>query len=92
MAISGGSGRRQACPMSTIATPPVCQRVPRSWSRAIATLVCPPVSPHLAGFIVFPAIWILTSVYLQHKWRYTAWIHILTHIWLLYYYVTLSLR
>ena len=44
------------------------------------------------GFIIFPVIWILTSVYLRHKWRYTAWIHILTHVWLLYYYVSLSLR
>jgi hypothetical protein len=44
------------------------------------------------GFIVLPVIWILTYLYLRHKWRYTAWIHILTHVWLLYYYVSLSLR
>ena len=44
------------------------------------------------GFVVLPAVWILTYLYLRHKWRYTAWIHILTHVWLLYYYVSLSLR
>ena len=45
-----------------------------------------------AGFVVLPAVWILTYVYLRHRWRYTGWIHSLTHVWLLYYYVSLSLR
>ena len=44
------------------------------------------------GFIVFPLIWIFTYVYLRHSWRYTHWIHILTHVWLLYYYTSLALR
>jgi hypothetical protein len=44
------------------------------------------------GFLFFPLVWILTSWYLRHTWRYTHWIHILTHVWLLYYYVSLSLR
>jgi hypothetical protein len=44
------------------------------------------------GFVVFPLVWMLTDVYLRHEWRYTHWIHILTHVWLLYYYVSLSLR
>ena len=45
-----------------------------------------------AGFVVFPLVWIFVYMYLRHKWRYTHWIHILTHIWMLYYYVSLSLR
>ena len=44
------------------------------------------------GFIIFPLIWIATYFYLRHTWRYTHWIHILTHVWLLYYYVSLALR
>jgi len=44
------------------------------------------------GFVIFPLVWILTEAYLKTMWRYTHWIHILTHVWLLYYYVSLSLR
>lgn len=44
------------------------------------------------GFVVFPLIWIFVYAYLRHVWRYTQWIHILTHVWLLYYYTSLSLR
>lgn len=44
------------------------------------------------GFLLFPAIWLGVYMYLRHRWRYTHWIHILTHVWLLYYYVSLSLR
>ena len=44
------------------------------------------------GFIVFPLVWVFTHLYLRHVWRYTHWIHVLTHVWLLYYYVSLSLR
>lgn len=44
------------------------------------------------AFLTFPTIWLLVHVYLRHVWRYTHWIHILTHVWLLYYYVSLSLR
>ena len=48
--------------------------------------------PPCIGFIIFPLIWIATYAYLRHKFRYTHWIHVLTHIWTLYYYVSLSLR
>ncbi len=44
------------------------------------------------GFIVFPAAWLFTQLYLRFKWQYTHWIYILTHVWLLYYYVSLALR
>ncbi len=44
------------------------------------------------GFIIFPLIWTLDHFYLRTIWRYTHWIHILTHVWLLYYYVSLALR
>ena len=44
------------------------------------------------GFIVLPAIWMLTWVYLRWHWRYVSWIYSLTHVWLLYYYCSLSLR
>jgi hypothetical protein len=44
------------------------------------------------GFVIFPLIWCLDYFYLRYTWRYTHWIHILTHIWLLYYYVSLALR
>lgn len=43
-------------------------------------------------FIVAPAIWLLTQHYLSHRWAYTTWIYTLTHLWLLYYYVSLALR
>ena len=41
---------------------------------------------------MFPLIWIMTYWYLRKAWKYTHWIHILTHVWMLYYYVSLSLR
>lgn len=45
-----------------------------------------------AGFIVFPLLWLVNIHVLRHAWRYTDWIYTLTHIWLLYYYISLSLR
>jgi hypothetical protein len=44
------------------------------------------------GFIVLPIVWVLNYTFLRHTWRYTHWIHILTHVWLLYYYTSLALR
>jgi hypothetical protein len=44
------------------------------------------------GFIIFPLVWILDYVYLRNVWKHTHWINILTHVWLLYYYVSLALR
>ena len=44
------------------------------------------------GFIIFPLIWILDFWYLRSVWKYTYWLYILTHVWLLYYYVSLALR
>lgn len=44
------------------------------------------------GFVIFPLIWCVTYFYLRFRWRYTHWIHILTNVWLLYYYVSLALR
>lgn len=43
-------------------------------------------------FIVAPLIWLLTQYYLRQRWAYTTWIYTLTHLWLLYYYVSLALR
>jgi hypothetical protein len=45
-----------------------------------------------AGFVIFPVIWAVTFYYLRHTWRYTDWIYVLTHVWLLYYYISLALR
>ena len=44
------------------------------------------------GFIIFPLVWILDSLYLRNVWKHTHWLNILTHVWLLYYYVSLALR
>lgn len=44
------------------------------------------------GFIIFPLLWLLTTHYLSQVFAYTDWIFTLSHIWLLYYYVSLSLR
>ena len=44
------------------------------------------------GFLIFPGLWMATQMYLRYKWQYTHWIYILTHVWLLYYYVSLALR
>lgn len=44
------------------------------------------------GFLVLPLLWLVTSFYLRYQFRYTDWIYKLTHVWLLYYYVSLSLR
>lgn len=44
------------------------------------------------GFIVFPLIWAANFYYLKSAFRYTDWIYVLTHIWLLYYYISLALR
>ena len=60
----------------------VCNRRHR---RDTPALLC-------AGFIVFPLLWLLNIHVLRHHWRYTDWIYTLTHIWLLYYYISLSLR
>jgi hypothetical protein len=49
----------------------------------------PPCAP---GFLIFPLLWALNLTVLQHSWRYTDWIYALTHVWLLYFYVSLSLR
>ena len=43
-------------------------------------------------FFVFPIIWAVTFLYLRHMWRYTDWIYVLTHVWLLYYYISLAVR
>lgn len=43
-------------------------------------------------FLVFPLLWALNWYYLRHMFAYTHWITILTHVWLLYYYVSLSVR
>lgn len=68
--------------------PPHCGGSPPV--RVAAYFTSPPPLP--AGFVVFPLVWIFVYMYLRHLWRYTHWIHILTHIWMLYYYVSLSLR
>ena len=44
------------------------------------------------GFIIFPLVWIVDYLYLRSVWKHTHWINILTHVWLLYYYVSLALR
>ncbi|RYG54402.1 hypothetical protein EON66_07180 [archaeon] len=42
--------------------------------------------------MIFPVLWIVNAVYLSHVFSYTDWIYTLTHVYLFYYYVTLSLR
>ena len=44
------------------------------------------------GFIIFPLVWIVDYLYLRSVWKHTHWVNILTHVWLLYYYVSLALR
>ena len=44
------------------------------------------------GVIFAGAVWALTLTVLQFRFRYTGWIFTLTHLWLLYYYVSLALR
>ncbi len=44
------------------------------------------------GFIIFPLVWIFDYLYLRSVWKHTHWVNILTHVWLLYYYVSLALR
>lgn len=43
-------------------------------------------------FLMLAVLGLATNHYLAYKWSYTHWIFNVTHIWLLYYYVSLALR
>ena len=44
------------------------------------------------GIIFAGCVWGFTHAVLRHRLAYTGWIYSLTHLWLLYYYVSLALR
>lgn len=44
------------------------------------------------GVIGAGLVWALTLTVLQYHLRFTGWIFTLTHLWLLYYYISLALR
>ena len=44
------------------------------------------------GIIFAGCVWGFTHAVLRHRLAYTGWVYSLTHLWLLYYYVSLALR
>lgn len=45
-----------------------------------------------AAFIIIPMMWAVNQVFLKRWFTYTHWISVVSHIWLLYFYVSLALR
>jgi len=43
-------------------------------------------------FLLIPVVWAISNYFLKHLFEYTDWLSTVTHVWLLYYYVSLSLR
>ena len=45
-----------------------------------------------AVFVLIPLVWCVVTYYMVYRVAYSHWVPIITHVWLLYYYVSLALR